>query len=71
MIREIEIQYAQMVNEIKKAQKGTLAHRKNPHMIKCKDYIFSHLHDKITMDDLAYETGCSPNYLSRLFKEHE
>ena len=32
---------------------------------------FSHLHDKITMDDLAYETGCSPNYLSRLFKEHE
>ena len=71
MLREIEIQYAQMVNEIKKAQKGTLAHRKNPHIIKCKDYIFSHLHDKITMDDLAYETGCSPNYLSQLFKEHE
>lgn len=71
MLREIEVQYAQMVHEIKKAKKGTLAHQKNPHIMKCKNYIFSHLHDKITMDDLAYETGCSPNYLAHLFKEHE
>lgn len=71
MLREVEIQYAQMVHDIKERQKGSLAREKNPHITKCKDFIFSHLHDKITIEDLSYETGCNPNYLSQLFKQCE
>lgn len=71
MLREVEIQYAQMVHDIKERQKGILAREKNPHITRCKDYIFSHLHDKITIEDLSYETGCNPNYLSQLFKQCE
>ena len=35
----------------------------------CVNYIYSHLHKKITVDELAKHTGLSPSYLSRLFKK--
>lgn len=35
----------------------------------CKEYIYSHLHERITLDSLAEEFGLSPSYLSRLFKK--
>lgn len=66
-----EFHYAKMVHEIKEQQKGTLQKQKNPRINKCKDYIFSHLHDRITVDDLAIEADCNPNYLSQLFKQCE
>ena len=34
----------------------------------CVDYIFDHLHTRITVDELADEVGLNPAYLSRLFK---
>ena len=60
-----------MVHEIKEKQKGVLKKQKNPRINKCKDFIFSHLHDRITLEDLAAEADCNPNYLSQLFKECE
>lgn len=33
----------------------------------CLDYIYDHLHYKITLNDLAKETGLSAPYLSKLF----
>ena len=60
-----------MVHEIKEKQKGILKKQKNPRINKCKDFIFSHLHDRITLEDLAAEADCNPNYLSQLFKECE
>lgn len=33
----------------------------------CLEYIYDHLHTRITVPDLAAHTGLSPNYLSRLF----
>lgn len=66
-----EFQYAEMVHEIKEKQKGILKKQKNPRINKCKDFIFSHLHDRITLEDLAAEADCNPNYLSQLFKECE
>ncbi|BCN29269.1 AraC family transcriptional regulator [Anaeromicropila herbilytica] len=35
----------------------------------CTDYIYSHIHDRITVNDLADHTNLSASYLSRLFKK--
>lgn len=35
----------------------------------CIDYIYDHLHTRITMDDLSEHTKLTPTYLSRLFKK--
>ena len=71
LAHKAEFQYAEMVHEIKEKQKGILKKQKKPRINKCKDFIFSHLHDRITLEDLAAEADCNPNYLSQLFKECE
>lgn len=71
LAHKAEFQYAEMLHEIKEKQKGILKKQKNPRINKCKDFIFSHLHDRITLEDLAAEADCNPNYLSQLFKECE
>ena len=71
LAHKAEFQYAEMVHEIKEKHKGILKKQKNPRINKCKDFIFSHLHDRITLEDLAAEADCNPNYLSQLFKECE
>ena len=71
LAHKAEFQYAEMVHEIKEKQKGILKKQKNRRINKCKDFIFSHLHDRITLEDLAAEADCNPNYLSQLFKECE
>lgn len=71
LAHKAEFQYAEMVHEIKEKQKGILKKQKNPRINKCKDFIFSHLHDRSTLEDLAAEADCNPNYLSQLFKECE
>ena len=35
----------------------------------CLDYIYIHIKERITIEDLAAHTDLSPSYLSRLFKE--
>lgn len=35
----------------------------------CIEYIYNHIHDRITIEDLAAYTDLSPSYLSRLFKK--
>ena len=39
------------------------------HINACKEYIYSHIKERITIEDLAYEFGVSASYLSRLFKQ--
>ncbi|WP_035778348.1 helix-turn-helix transcriptional regulator [Butyrivibrio sp. MC2013] len=34
----------------------------------CMNYIYGHINDRITIEDLARATGCSDSYISRLFK---
>lgn len=38
------------------------------HINACKEYIYSHIKERITIEDLADEYGVSASYLSRLFK---
>lgn len=47
--------------------------RKQPigskHVADCLDYIYDHLHTRITIEDLANHVHLNPSYLSRLFKQ--
>lgn len=69
--KEMEYHYTSLVHDIRSRQRGHKEGKKNPHIEKCKDYIFSHLHDRITVDSLAEELGYHPDYLSHLFKKSE
>lgn len=39
------------------------------HIVMCIDYIYDHLHERITIVDLANMTGLNESYLSKLFKK--
>lgn len=39
------------------------------HINSCKEYIYSHIKERITIEDLADVLGVSSSYLSRLFKK--
>ena len=39
------------------------------HIVRCTDYIYDHLHTRITLTELAAFCGLSESYLSRLFKK--
>lgn len=69
--RDAEFQYAAMVHELKEQQKGTPVKEKNPHIRRCKNYIYSHLHDKLTVQSLAGALDINANYLSELFQKCE
>lgn len=40
-------------------------------VIECMDYIYYHLHEKITLQTLADAVGLTPNYLASLFKKEK
>lgn len=39
-------------------------------VMQCVDYIYAHIKERITIQDLAEYTGLSTNYLSRVFKQN-
>lgn len=70
LLRQTEVEYATHVAEIKAAQ----AHRETrPNMWteQCKDYIFQHLHEKVTTKDVAEHLHLNANYLSEIFRDCE
>lgn len=71
IFRSAEFRYAQMVKDLNEQKAGTSDKEKNPHINRCKNYIFSHLHDKISVQDIAKELKLNANYLSSLFHECE
>lgn len=71
LFHSAEYQYAQMVKELKKQREGNADRDWNPHIAKCKDYIYVHLHSKISVQNIAEELGINPNYLSELFHKCE
>ncbi|HJD37701.1 MAG TPA: AraC family transcriptional regulator [Candidatus Blautia ornithocaccae] len=70
--RQAEYQYAVLVKEIREQREAPLkAHTPNSKIGSCKDYIFSHLHEKLSASDVARAMLMSPSYLSDLFKKEE
>ena len=67
--RECQYLYAEAVKNEK--ERGIADSGKNPLIGKVKDYIFSHLHDKIKVSDIADKLGVNPNYLTGVFNKSE
>lgn len=70
LMRQSQYEYAKLVSDIKKVSNCTNKD-KNLHIEQCKNYIFSHLHDKIRISEIAAELSLSANYLSVLFRKYE
>jgi YesN/AraC family two-component response regulator len=70
--RQAEYYYCRMVNKVHEEKTSTPRKKSlNRWVNYCKDYIFSHLHDKITVAEIADEIHINANYLSGIFKEYE
>ncbi len=70
-VRACEYQFCRMVYETNLQKNGRKTPQKHPYVKQCKDYIFSHLHDKITVQILADELHVNKNYLSDVFRKNE
>ena len=79
LYKAVQIHYAEMVRDILRntgrslgtASDSAKTEETNPHIEHCKDYIFSHLHGKISVSEIADYCGLNANYLSTLFAAHE
>lgn len=69
--RDAEYEYALLVKEVKEQQKRRDAKVQDFRVGQCKDYIFSHLHERIHTSDIAKALYLNANYLSGLFKKEE
>lgn len=71
LIRESERKYCRMVKENREKERQTQSSGGNPYVRQAKDYIFSHLHVRLTVQDIARALHVSPNYLSSAFHRQE
>lgn len=69
LLRDAEFQYARMVQELKARQRKK--QEKSPYIEQCKDFVFSRLHEKLEVADIAQHLCLNANYLSGLFHEYE
>lgn len=61
--QEMIIDYTKRMRQIKKA------HIYSKHIVLCIDYIYNHLHSRITIAELAKTAAINESYLSKLFKK--
>lgn len=52
-----------------KMRKNSRNHADSKHINACKGYIYAHIKERITIEDLSDELGVSASYLSRLYKK--
>lgn len=71
LIRQCQYEYTKLVHDTTKSRNNACTQNQNMYIEQCKNYIYSHLHDKILIPEIASELSLNPNYLSVLFKKHE
>lgn len=69
IIHNIQVTYTELVAQQKSTASGQTA--ASPLASHAKDYIFSHLHGKLTVNDVADALKTHPNNLNRVFKQAE
>lgn len=60
---EMVLDYAEKMRKLRRSDTNS------KHINACKEYIYSHIKERITIEDLSDELGVSASYLSRLFKK--
>lgn len=71
LIRQAEFQYAKLVHDLKSNYPNQTRQKIHPKIRQCKDYIFTHLHGKFFIQDIADELQINASYLAELFKKYE
>lgn len=61
VFEEMQVDFAKRMRELKKDNVNSI------HIRKCIDYIYEHLHEKLTTQELANYLGLNTSYLSKLF----
>ena len=64
-----ELHDVMVMDYTEKMRKYYRSDTNSKHINVCKEYIYSHIKERITIEDLADALGVSPSYLSRLFKK--
>lgn len=70
LVENAELHFAQMVAELKAGKQKPVGDE-HPLIRRCKDYIFKHLHDPLSVSQVAEELQVHPNYLNTLFRRQE
>lgn len=68
IVRSFQLSYAQLVHQQKNNAAKSSA-EEPPIISRAKNYIFSHLHGRLSVNELAEVLSIHPNYLSRVFKQ--
>ena len=69
LVKAAEYELTELVIEAKKRITRGGAAGEDPLILGCKDYIFNHLHSKLTVREIAESLGVNPNYLSTRFRQ--
>jgi|GEM_PF-490704 len=69
LIEDMQVSLAQMVHEHSGETSGRS--EENRLAAQCREYISGHLHERLTVQDIAAAIGAHPNYLSSLFRKTE
>ena len=71
LITALKFQYARMVKELRESSDKNNATKGNYLIEKCKNYILTHLHGRLTLKEIAGVLCLNPSYLSDLFHRCE
>lgn len=71
LMTALKYQYARMVSEIRNSRNKTSFQDENYHVKRCKDYIFTHLHGRLSLAQIADALSLNASYLSSLFRQCE
>jgi len=69
LTKAAEYEFTELVAEAKKHISEVSAAGELPVILRCKDYVYNHLHSKLTVQEIAGELGVHPNYLSSTFRK--
>jgi AraC-like DNA-binding protein len=69
LVKAAEYELTELVIESKKRISPSRGTEEDPLIFNCKDYIFSHMHSKLTVQDIAASLNVHPNYLSSRFRK--
>ena len=69
LVENAQLHFVQLVVELKNQSHNKAT---EPLLIRrCKDYVFRHLHDPLTVKEIAEQLQVHPNYLGTLFRREE
>ena len=69
LVKAAEYELTELVIEAKKRISSSRSAVEDPLIFRCKDYIFTHLHSRLTVQEIAADLQVHPNYLSTRFRQ--